>query len=279
MSAPFILAVSIAALIPALSAFAATAEWAEPKDVEFKAGVDGSTEHYVELLPKDFQKDATHHLIIALHGHGSDRWQYIKDARGECKGARDVALNHGLIFVSPDYRAATSWMGPKAEADIIQIIGELRSRYRIGKVILVGASMGGSSVLTFTALHPDLVDGVCSENGTANHIEYTGFQDAIAASFGGSKKEKPDEYKKRSAEFFPEKFTMPVAIVVGGKDTVVPPASAVRLGQAIEKFNQQAKLINREQTGHVTTYEDTVEVLGFVIKAVLEKQRTEPQKK
>src|SRR4051812_10452014 len=103
MSASFILAIFIASLISARSAVAATAEWAEPRDVEFKASVDGSTEHYVELLPKNFQKDATHNVIIALHGHGSDRWQYIKDARGECKGARDVALSHGFIFVSPDY--------------------------------------------------------------------------------------------------------------------------------------------------------------------------------
>jgi hypothetical protein len=25
-----------------------------------------------------------------------------------------------MIFVSPDYRAKTSWMGPKAEADMVQ---------------------------------------------------------------------------------------------------------------------------------------------------------------
>ena len=30
-------------------------------------------------------------FLIALHGHGSDRWQYIKDPRDECRVARDVA--------------------------------------------------------------------------------------------------------------------------------------------------------------------------------------------
>jgi len=62
----------------------------------------------------------------------------------------------------------------------------------------------------------------------ANFVEYTGFQDAFAASYGGDKKEKPDEYKKRSAEFFPEKFTMPVAFTASGKDTIVPPQSVLR---------------------------------------------------
>jgi len=58
--------------------------------------------------------------MIAFHGHGSNRWQYVKDERGECKGARDVALKNNMIFVSPDYRAKTSWMGPKAEADVVR---------------------------------------------------------------------------------------------------------------------------------------------------------------
>ena len=43
-----------------------------------------------------------------------------------------------MLFVSPDYRAKTSWMGPWAEADLLQIMGVLKSRFRIGKVILCG---------------------------------------------------------------------------------------------------------------------------------------------
>jgi pimeloyl-ACP methyl ester carboxylesterase len=265
MNAATLLLLLSMVLLP-LSRIVIATEWDAPTDVAFKAA-DGSTQNYVELLPKDFNKDTTHPLMIALHGHGSDRWQYIKDQRGECKGARDAALNHGFIFVSPDYRASTSWMGPNAEADVVQIIAELRIRYRIGRIVLVGASMGGSSALTFTALHPDLVDGLCSENGIANHVEYDRFQDAIAASFGGSKADLPDEYKKRSAEFFPEKFSMPVSITVGGKDTVVPPASVLRLAKAIQKTNANVKVIERENTGHETNYDDTVEALEYVIKA------------
>ena len=53
--------------------------------------------------------------------------------------------------------------------------------------------------------HPELIAGVCSLNGTANMIEYAKFQDAIIASYGGTKDQVPDEYKKRSAELWPEK--------------------------------------------------------------------------
>ena len=71
--------------------------------------------------------------MLAFHGHGSDRWQFIKDARGECRGVRDVAARFGLILISPDYRAKTSWMGPKAEADVLQIGGRqgMRKRHKV----------------------------------------------------------------------------------------------------------------------------------------------------
>ena len=238
----------------------------EPNEVVFKAKADGTEQRYVEILPPGFDATQTHHLMIALHGHGSDRWQFIRDNRGECKGARDVATRQGMIFVSPDYRAKTSWMGPKAEADMVQMIGELRERHKVGKIFLMGGSMGGTAALTFTALHPDLIAGVCSLNGTANLLEYEKFQHAIHASFGGTKKQIPEEYKKRSAEFWPEKFTMPVACTTGGKDEVVPPQSVLRLLEQLKKHGRKVLSLHRENGGHSTGYEDTCAALEFIIR-------------
>ena len=238
----------------------------EPQDKAFTAKADGSEQRYVELLPPGFNATNTHDVLLAFHGHGSDRWQFIRDARGECKGARDVAAKFGMIFVSPDYRAKTSWMGSLAEADTVQLIGELRQRHKVGRVFLVGGSMGGTAVLTFAALHPELVAGVCSLNGTANLVDYDKFQDAIAASFGGSKAQVPDEYRKRSAEFWPEKFTMPMAFTTGGKDTLVPPASVLRLAEKLKQAGRKTLLLHRENGGHATTYEDTVAALEFVLR-------------
>jgi pimeloyl-ACP methyl ester carboxylesterase len=195
----------------------------------FRAACDGTQQKYVVVFPHGFSADQPRAALIALHGHGSDRWQFVKDARGECRAARDVAAAHGLLLVSPDYRAKISWMGPKAESDLAQIVAELKQRYRVGRIVLCGGSMGGTGVLTFTALHPGLVNGVVSFNGTANLVEFTGFRDAIAASFGGAKAQAPDQYRRRSAEFWPERFTMPVVATTGGKDWVVPQRQLRRL--------------------------------------------------
>jgi dipeptidyl aminopeptidase/acylaminoacyl peptidase len=262
----------VIALIVALGMFGLTAgagEYTVTNDVAFTARVDGTTQRYVELRPEGFEPAKETHLVLALHGHGSDRWQYVREARSECQGARDVAAKYGMIFVSPDYRATTSWMGPLAEADIVQMIGDLRAKYNIGKVLLVGASMGGSSVLTFAALHPGLVAGVSSQNGTANHLEYEKFQDAIQASFGGTKAAIPLEYKKRSAEYWPEAFTMPLAITCSGKDTYVPPDSVLRLASILQKLGRPVLLLHRPERGHETDYADTTAALEFVVTHAL----------
>lgn len=235
------------------------------EDVAFTAKCDGTEQKYVEVLPPDFGKGNPADVLIALHGHGSDRWQFVRDERAECRAVREVARRRGMILVSPDYRAKTSWMGPDAEADLVQIVGELKQRHSVRRVFLCGASMGGASCLTFAALHPKLIAGVASMNGTANHLEYERFQDAIRASFGGSKSEIPEEYRKRSAEFRAERFTMPVAFAVGGKDASVPPESVLRLAEKLKAADRTVLSIHRENGGHSTSFEDATAILEFVI--------------
>jgi dipeptidyl aminopeptidase/acylaminoacyl peptidase len=242
---------------------------ADPVDVVFKAKHDGTDQRYVVILPEDFDAEKPHSVLIALHGHGSDRWQFVKDGRGECKAARDVAAKHKLIYVSPDYRAKTSWMGPASEADVVQIIEELKAKYRVNKVIVSGGSMGGTAALTFAALHPDLVDGVVSMNGTATLVEYDQFQDAIAMSFGGTKAEKHQEYRKRSAELHLDRLKMPIACTTGGKDRAVPPDSVLRLVDGLKSKERRVKLIHRPDGGHSTNYADATEAFEFVIAEVV----------
>ncbi|NLO74207.1 MAG: prolyl oligopeptidase family serine peptidase [candidate division WS1 bacterium] len=242
-----------------------------PQDRAFTAELDATTQHYVLMLPEPWDPGGEHHLLIALHGHGSDRWQYIRQERGECRGARDMAARHGMIFVSPDYRG-NSWMGPAAEADLVQIIEDLRAEFTIGKVFLAGGSMGGTSVLSFTALHPDLIAGVSAQNPVANLIGYAGYAPGVKAieeRYGGTAAEVPLEYKRRSAEYWPEVFTMPVAMTTGGRDTVVPPESALRLAKVLEVLQRQVLVIHRPETGHETNYEDTCAALEFVLETAL----------
>ena len=249
-------------LCPAL--IAAAAEDAAV-DVAFTAACDGTEQRYVVIEPPSTSPPPLD-VLVALHGHGSDRWQFARDPRDEARAARDFAARHGMLFVSPDYRARTSWMGPKAEADLVQILDDLKATRGIRRVFLCGGSMGGTSALTFTALHPERVDGVAAMNGTANHLEYGNFQEAIAESFGGPKAAIPEEYKKRSAEYWPERFTQPVGVTTGGRDELVPPQSVGRLAEVLRKLDRRVLWIHREEGGHDTNYEDATAILEFVLR-------------
>lgn len=242
--------------------------WHGPTDRAFHAQCDGTTQRYVLMLPKGLEANEPVDLVVALHGHGSDRWQFIRHNRGECRGLRDAAARYGMIFVSPDYRAKTSWMGPDAESDVLQILDEMEEQYRVRHTFICGGSMGGTAAMTFAVLHPDRVDGVVALNGTANLVEYTGFQDAISQSFGGTKKEVPDQYKRRSAELHPDRLTMPMAATIGGHDRLVPPDSVRRLFAVLKKLGRPVLLIDRPEGGHSTDYEDTTAAIRFVVEKV-----------
>ena len=236
-----------------------------PREIAFRAKWDGTEQRYLVRLPANFDTNQPHSMLIALHGHGSDRWQFAKNSRDECRAARDAAARHQWIFVSPDYRAKTSWMGPAAEADLLQILDDLNRQYRLENVIVCGGSMGGASALAFAAMHPDMVEGAVSMNGTANFVEFAGFADAITTSFGGSKSEKPDEYRKRSAELFPERLAMPIGLTTGGRDTVVPCDSTLRLANLLKERQSPVQLVHRPDGSHETNYPDATSVLEFVI--------------
>ena len=226
---------------------------------------DDTEQSYLEHIPNGFDETKKTTLIVALHGHGSDLGQIFNGVHAEYNAVLDVAANHNAIVVSPQYRGTTSWMGPAAEKDVVQIIAEQKSKRRIDRVLITGASMGGSSSLTFAALHPELVDAIVAMNGTANHLEYEHFQDAISESYGGSKDRIPQEYKKRSAEYFPENFLgKSVAITLGTLDTVVEPDSARRLALILKKIGVDVLLIEQENEGHRTVYIDAKNALEYV---------------
>jgi dipeptidyl aminopeptidase/acylaminoacyl peptidase len=236
----------------------------DPIDVPFLSELDGTEQRYVIVEAENYTVGDECNLLIALHGHGSDRWQFIRDSRSECRAARDFATKLGFIYVSPDYRAKTSWMGPSAEADVLQILKILKNQYRIKRTILAGGSMGGTAALSFAVLHPEMVDGVIAMNGTANLEEYDQFQDAISQSFGGTKRQAPEEYRKRSAENFPDRLRMPIAFTTGGLDRSVPPDSSLRLATTLKNQGAPVLHIHQPEGGHSTNYEDATKAFSYV---------------
>jgi hypothetical protein len=80
----------------------------QPRDVSFVAAHDRSEQRYVLVLPEAYDFTQPHDLLICPHGHGVDRWQFVREERGEARPARAIAAQYSMIRVSPDYRASTS---------------------------------------------------------------------------------------------------------------------------------------------------------------------------
>jgi predicted esterase len=269
---------SVLIIVAALSTAFTPVLWAgslgTPTDVAFTSTVDGTIQRYMQLLPTDFDPTKQYDVIIALHGSGSDRTQYATStAYAECRATRDVAANHGMIMICPDYRATTSWMNAAAEADVLQILDSLKSQYNVGRTIVTGASMGGAGCLTFTAMHPDLVDGVCSLNGLANFIGYTSDNPSlwpqVVTAFGGTPEQVPEQYQSRSAINSPGSFTMPMAITAGMLDATVPPQSVIQLANTVKNVNPVNPTLTsivRPTGGHSTNYVDSAVALEYVVQ-------------
>lgn len=243
--------------------------WAAPREVSFTARVDGSEQRYVLALPEGYQAERTYHMMVGLHSFGGDRWQFLNTSYPTVRAAVDTVAKWKMVYVLPEYRGPRSWMGAKAEADVVQIIEEAKARFHTGKVFLCGTSMGGSAALTFTALHPELVDGVIAMNATANYLELDTVNDSVAEAFGGAKDRIPGEYKRRSAEYWPERFTMPVALTAGGKDTLIPAASVTRLAAVLRKLGRKMFLIVPPDQVHQTDYPDALAAFDFVLREAL----------
>jgi dienelactone hydrolase len=94
------------------------------------------------------------------------------------------------------------------------------------------------------------------------------WRDAIVASYGGTKRNRPEEYKRRSPELAAEQLTMPLALTVGGLDTLVPTHSVRRLAARLrEAGRKDILLVDDPQGGHSTDYNTTVSAFEFVLRA------------
>lgn len=60
---------------------AADEGWQEPQDRAFVSLLDGTEQRYVLLRPADYDPARVYDVLIMLHGHGSDRWQFIRQMR------------------------------------------------------------------------------------------------------------------------------------------------------------------------------------------------------
>jgi DNA helicase HerA-like ATPase len=108
-----------------------------------------------------------------------------------------------------------------------------------------------------------MIDGIAAMNCKANMTDPTPYAAEIATAYGGTPDQVPDEYYKRSAEFFPDSFLVPLGMALSGKDDIVPPASSLRLAQSLRDRGKRVLVVYEPDLGHLTNYADARTILSF----------------
>jgi pimeloyl-ACP methyl ester carboxylesterase len=170
--------------------------------------------------------------LLVIHGHGSHGDQLFtrKDVREICL---PVFQDSGAGILSVNLRD-NAWMGPAAVSDLHDLINYLHTEHGMRKTILCSGSMGGTSGLIYAGLHPEDINAMfilCAATDLASYYRWCKTQDkpiiheiseAIRMSYGGTPDEKPDLYLRHSAQANAEKLSMPIILIHGGADEIIP---------------------------------------------------------
>ncbi len=209
------------------------------KRLEYISDVDGLKD-WALLLPGK-KKDL---WIIFIHGHGSNGDQLFtrRDLRERWLPAfRDSGA--GILCANLRDNA---WMGPAAAADMHDLLNYLRAEHGMKKTIFCSGSMGGSSNLTYAVLHPEDVSGLIIRGAATDLSSYYRWcktqkrpiiheiAEAIRNSYGGTPDEKPDLYLRHSALANAEKLVMPLFLIHGGADEIIPVEQARSLADKMK---------------------------------------------
>ncbi|MBC8000777.1 MAG: alpha/beta hydrolase [Leptolyngbya sp.] len=246
----------------------------------FISQFDGQEDSFAVLPPTAAKPDAGYDLIVYLHGMGSTFLEPFV-----CPDAKPIAREitgkrPQLIFSSLNYRRAYSWGTDAAISDITQNIREIMQRYPVNRIVLMGTSMGGCTVLTYSALAPADIKsklvGVVSSEGAGDltrlfhETKNASIPPALQNAFGGRPEMVPERYQKQS--FIPNieqvKSDARYAILSATKDTIVPPRFQKDLIELLTKRNMQAHLIEIDSGHGVPPAEFYMQGLEFVLDGV-----------
>jgi len=229
----------------------------------FVSHVDGQTDVFGLLRPDLKTSQANFNLVVYLHGMGSSYLEPFFVPQGLSVADAIVNTHSDTVLISPSYRRAASWGNDPAMSDITQNIREICQEFPINKIVLMGTSMGGCTVLAYAAAAPADIKaklvGVVSVESAGdllalyNESLHPGIKRAMNKAFGGSPSEVPELYKRKS--FLSNVDGLPrgvrVAVISARQDDIVPPRLQRELVAALEKHNVAVKLIEVDG-GHQT---------------------------
>ena len=130
------------------------------------------------------------------------------------------------------------------------------------RMVVMGGSAGGFTVLNVLAHHPDLCAAGVDLYGVADLLELDEtthrFEKHYLHSIVGPLPDAVDQYRSHSPVSVVEQITAPLLILQGDADVVVPPAQSQLIADRLRDLGRTVELHFYEGEGHGWARPDTV---------------------
>lgn len=175
----------------------------------FRSAATGKLEPYRVYVPQAYEKADRVPFILMLHGGGG-----TEDTFPDLQGGVLLPMleQAGYLMVSP---RCTSWYAGDGQRDLVQLIELVRKEYpKIdpSRMYCTGVSRGGFGTYSLATAYPDLFAAICCVSGTGDAQGAKALKD------------------------------VPLLILQGGADTVVPPEGARKAAARMEELRYTVEL-------------------------------------
>ena len=212
----------------------------------YLSGIDYSPQPYLVYVPTTYDGRKPVGLLIFLHGYAYDlnriNWidyMYSKDMER-------LAEKLGFIALLPFGRSNTEFMDI-GEADVLHTIRLVKREYRIDedRVILSGASMGGTGAYTIACHYPHEFAGVFTITGRVDYYQWMRVAKSALPTF---KQVQTDlDYPR---ELLANLAHIPVFIFHGEKDRLLKVGQSRRMFKLLKELKQPVKYKELAGLGH-----------------------------
>jgi dipeptidyl aminopeptidase/acylaminoacyl peptidase len=204
-------------------------------------------------------------------------------------------VDRGWNVLQVDHRGSTGWGRAYTQAlrerwgelDVADTASGMRTAAARGwghprRMVPIGGSAGGFTVLLLLALHPDLCAAGVSLYGVADLFELEEtthrFEAHYLQSIVGLLPDAGDRYRQRSPITHAERITAPLLVLQGSTDKVVPKAQSDSLVGRLERAGRTVEYHVYEGEGHGWSRPEVVEdelerTWAFLRRHVLRRRR------
>lgn len=213
----------------------------------YRSPLNGEMQLYSLYVPKNYNPDQSWPLVVMLHGAWSNHHLALRRVLGKPneRGEDDARAKRTMpalpdvpyLVVAPNGHETMSYQG-FAEDDVWRVIDEVQALFTVdpNRVYLTGLSMGGAGTLKLGLRHPDrfaAIAPVCGYVGAMTNVDEDTNRPEVFRRL---------ERAASSLLIAENAFALPVKLMHGDKDSVVPVKNSIALHERLQELGYPVEM-------------------------------------